>query len=49
MAAQPEVKELLECMARVPLLYYGIMLHFQTFKADRGELLPPPTPGLTSN
>jgi len=38
---KPEVRELLECMERVPMLYHDIMLRFQQFKIDRKELLSP--------
>jgi wobble nucleotide-excising tRNase len=37
----PEVRELLDSMERVPMLYYEIMLHFRKFKVDRAELLSP--------
>jgi len=37
----PEVRELLEIMDRVPMLYHQIMLHFQEFKVDKAELLSP--------
>ena len=36
---KPEVRELLECMERIPMLYHDIMLRFQQFKIDRKELL----------
>ena len=45
---KPEVKELLDIMERVPLLYHEILAHFQRFKVDNGDLLeaasPPDTP-----
>ncbi|NIM15387.1 MAG: hypothetical protein GTO45_25700 [Candidatus Aminicenantes bacterium] len=42
---KPEVRELLDTMARVPMLFYEIMLHFQKFKVENVELLvPPPAP-----
>ncbi len=46
---KPEVRELLDCMARVPLLYHEILVHFQRFKVDNRDLLEvsssPDTPG----
>ncbi|NIM16550.1 MAG: helix-turn-helix domain-containing protein [Candidatus Aminicenantes bacterium] len=37
----PEVRELLDHMERVPMLYHEIMLHFQKFKVEKAELLSP--------
>jgi transcriptional regulator with XRE-family HTH domain len=36
---KPEVKELLENMVRIPMLYHQIMLSYQTFKVENKELL----------
>jgi len=38
---KPEVRELLDTMERVPMLFYEIMLHFQKFKVENVELLVP--------
>ena len=35
----PEVKELLEYMARIPLLYHGVLVYFQEFKLEKRELV----------
>jgi len=47
--SKPEVRELLDCMERVPLLYHEILVHFQRFKVDNRDLLesssPPDAPG----
>ncbi len=39
---KPEMWELLEAMARVPMLYHNIMYHFQKFKVENKELLETP-------
>jgi len=36
---KPEVKELLEQMVRIPMLYYQIMLSYQKFKVENKELV----------
>jgi transcriptional regulator with XRE-family HTH domain len=36
---KPEVKELLENMVRIPMLYHQIMLSYQEFKVQHKELL----------
>lgn len=41
---KPEMWELLEAMARVPMLYHNIMYHFQKFKVENKELLESPPP-----
>jgi transcriptional regulator with XRE-family HTH domain len=38
-AVKPEVEELLDHMARVPLLYFEVMTHFQRFKIENRELI----------
>lgn len=38
-AVKPEVEELLDYMARVPLLYFEVMTHFQRFKIENRELV----------
>jgi len=35
----PEVKELLEHMVRIPLLYHGVLVYFQEFKLEKRELV----------
>ncbi len=41
--ANPEVRELLEVMKRVPMLYHEIMLHFQKFKSENPSLVDAPS------
>jgi transcriptional regulator with XRE-family HTH domain len=41
---KPEMWELLEAMARVPMLYHNMMYHFQKFKVENKELFGSPPP-----
>ncbi len=46
--SNPEVRELLEVMDRVPMLYHEIMLHFQKFKSENPSLVDSPSvPGIS--
>jgi transcriptional regulator with XRE-family HTH domain len=36
---KPEVRELLDYMARIPLLYHEILVHFQNFRVEKKELV----------
>ncbi|MCP5054447.1 MAG: helix-turn-helix transcriptional regulator [bacterium] len=41
----PEVKEMLDQMANIPLLYYETMAHYHRFKLDHKTLTDQPKPG----
>jgi len=36
---RPEIRELLEYMARIPLLYHEILVHFENFRVEKKELV----------
>lgn len=36
---KPEIRELLEYMARIPLLYHEILVHFENFRVEKKELV----------
>jgi transcriptional regulator with XRE-family HTH domain len=36
---KPEIRELLEYMARIPLLYHELLVHFENFRVEKKELV----------
>jgi hypothetical protein len=44
---KPEIRELLEYMARIPLLYHEILVHFENFRVEKKELVETAMPAMS--
>lgn len=46
---RPEVRELLEYMARIPMLYHEVLVYFEDFKVKKKELVEAAMAAITSH